>query len=138
MRARSPLFSCKSKLKKNVCSRLEQAVRLVPSIISRTIQHNRTLSCTVLVTNCCSLFIHYSAVRSGVFAMVNSSGKRTVTFDVSKEPILSTFRIDSFLNIGKNRVDATQQKEQFSPPQMCIPTNLHGVTFLKFLILRLW
>jgi len=138
----SPLFLQKQTeegcLFKAGAGRHRRVVRLVSSIISRTIQHNRTLSCTALVTNCCAVCSLYLAGRSGVFAVVNSSGKRTMTVDVSKEPTVSIFRIDSILNTGKNRVHASQQKEQFSQPQSYIPTKLHGVTFLKFLILRSW
>jgi len=102
----SPLFLQKQTeegcLFKASAGRHKRVVRLVSSIISRTIQHNSALSCTALVTHCCSLRSLYLAVRSSiVFTTVTASGNRAVTVDASKEPALCTFRIDSILNTRK-------------------------------------
>jgi len=113
----SPLFLQKQTeegcLFKAGAGRHKRVVRLVSSIISRTIQHNRTLGCTELVINCCYLCSLYLAVRSDVFAVVNSSVKRTVTIDVSVEPTLSIFRIDPFLNTGKGEWKLPYRKRNF-------------------------
>jgi hypothetical protein len=72
MRARSPLLSCKSRLKKDICSRLQQAdTGLAPSItrIVREVSRSRSLSA---VTNCCSKYVCLAILSATLLQIATS------------------------------------------------------------------